>query len=293
MNTTFKRNGFQGGLTVISTGSDYDLRPGARYGPVIRNIYIIECCTEGFGSIVINGRTFPVKAGDCYVMLPGDTIIQTADNISPRRGYWCVADGARIGHYLAMAGIRSDVPFAPPEVFDTIAAQLKLLFQLREENDPGADLRRSACLYTIFGELLRGKTAAMDRDSIIQKAVSIMEARYNQPLTVEQIAGDVGLERCYFSTLFKAETGTSPHRYLTGLRLEKACILMDHEGCTVAEAAISVGLDPENFARLFRRYMGTTPGEYRKKGVIERVIESQERGKTDASAGLSAADRHL
>jgi len=154
-------------------------------------------------------------------------------------------------------------------------------------------LRRSACLYTIFGELLRGKTAAMDRDSIIQKAVSIMEARYNQPLTVEQIAGDVGLERCYFSTLFKAETGTSPHRYLTGLRLEKACILMDHEGCTVAEAAISVGLDPENFARLFRRYMGTTPGEYRKKGVIERVIESQERGKTDASAGLSAADRHL
>ena len=273
MNTRFERNGFQGGLTVISIGSDHDLQPGARYGPVIRNIYIIECCTGGFGSIIINGRTFPIKAGDCYVMLPGDAIIQTADEVMPRRGYWCVADGARIGHYLAMAGISSDAPFAPPEAFDAIAGQLELLYQMREENDPGADLRRSACMYTIFGELLRGKTAAMDRGHIVRKAVSIMEARYNQPLTVEQIAGDVGLDRCYFSTLFKAETGTSPHCYLTGLRLEKACMLMEHEECTVAEAAISVGLDPENFARLFRRYMGVTPGEYRKKAVTEKLID--------------------
>lgn len=272
MNTKVKRNGFQGGLAVASIGSDYDLKPGARYGPVIRNIYIIECCTGGLGSVVINGREFPIKAGDCYVLLPGDAIIQTADEVTPRRGYWCAVDGARVGHYLAMAGIRSDAPFAPPEAFDAIAGQLEFLFRMREENDPGADLRRSACLYTVFGELLRRRTAAVDRDSIVQKAVSVMEARYNQPLTVEQIAEDVGLERCYFSTVFKAETGTSPHRYLTGLRLEKACTLMDQEGCTVAEAAASVGLDPENFARLFRRYMGTTPGEYRKKGVVEKVL---------------------
>lgn len=270
MYTNADRNGFQGGLVVTSLGSDYDLQPGARCGPIIRNIYIIECCTGGLGTVVVNGREFPVKAGDCYILLPGDTIIHTADEVTPRRGYWCAVDGARVGHYLAMAGIRSEMPFAPPEAFGEITRQLEILFHMREENDPGADLRRSACLYTIFGELLRRRTVAVDRDSIVQKAVSVMEARYDQPLTVEQIAADVGLERCYFSTVFKTETGTSPHRYLTGLRLEKACTLMDQEGCTVAEAAASVGLDPENFSRLFRRYMGTTPGEYRKKGVVER-----------------------
>ena len=128
-------------------------------------------------------------------------------------------------------------------------------------------------MYTIFGELLRGRSLAADRDSIIRKAVGVMEARYDQPLTVEQIAAEVGLERCYFSTVFRTETGTTPHRYLTKLRLEKACMLMDQENCTVAEAAASVGLDPENFSRLFRRHFGMTPGEYRRRGVVIKDIK--------------------
>jgi len=257
-----RRDGY-GELTAIAAGSDYDLLPGARYGPIIRNIYIIECCTEGLGGVWINGREFPVKEGDCYILLPGDTIIHTADEVTPRRGYWCALDGAEAGNWLKMAGIRSDAPFAPPEVFREIMAQLKQLFLMREENDPGADLRRSACLYTVFGELLRGRTAAVDKENVVQKAISIMEAKYDQPLTVAEIAAGVGLERCYFSTVFKAGAGISPHRYLTGLRLEKACVLMD-QGCTVAEAAVSAGLDPENFARLFKQHRGMTPGEYRR-----------------------------
>ena len=184
------------------------------YNILIRNIYIIECCTEGLGTVEVNGRVFPVQAGDCYILLPGDTVVHTADPVTPRRGYWCAMDGLRAGRYLSMAGIRSDAPFAPPEAFELIAGQLEQLFRMREESDPGADLRRSACMYAIFGELLRRREAAVDRDSMIKKAVSIMEARYDQPLTVEELASDVGLERCYFSTLFKAGAGSSPHQYL-------------------------------------------------------------------------------
>lgn len=268
-----EKKSVQDGFTVTAAGSDYGLTPGASYGPVIRNIYIIECCTEGFGGVAVNGRMFPVQGGDCYILLPGDTIIHTADDVQPRHGYWCAVDGAKVGRYLAMAGITSENPFAPPEAFAQIAQQLKALYEMREENDPGADLRRNACMYTIFGELLRGRSLAADRDSIIRKAVGVMEARYDQPLTVEQIAAEVGLERCYFSTVFRTETGTTPHRYLTKLRLEKACMLMDQENCTVAEAAASVGLDPENFSRQFRRYFGMTPGEYRRQGVVPKDIE--------------------
>ena len=265
MSRDMDRKSVQDGFTVTSAGSDYDLQPGACYGPVIRNIYIIECCTEGFGSVVVNGKVFPVQAGDCYILLPGDTIIHTGD--------WCAVDGARVRRYLAMAGITSENPFAPPECFSGIAEQLKVLYDMREENDPGADLRRNACMYTVFGELLRGRNAAADRDRIIQKAIGVMEARYDQPLTVEKIAEEVGLERCYFSTVFRSETGTTPHRYLTRLRLEKACMLMDQEGCTVAEAAVSVGLDPENISRPFRKFLGITPGEYRKLGIRTKDIQ--------------------
>jgi len=52
-------------------GWDRNLEPGVRYGPVIRDTYVIECCTGGFGSAIINGVEFPVQAGDCYILLPG------------------------------------------------------------------------------------------------------------------------------------------------------------------------------------------------------------------------------
>jgi len=263
------RNAFSGGLTVTSIGSDYDLKPGATFGPVIRNIYIIECCTGGFGTVVVNGTVFPVQKGDCYILLPGDTVIHTADKISPRRGYWCAVDGAQVGHYLKQSGIRSDAPFAPKGAFDTISRQLQTLFEMRTQHDPGADLRRSSCLYAIFGALLKEKTISADKSRIVQKAIAIMEARYDAPLTTSDIAAQVGLERSYFSTIFKAETGAAPHAYLNRLRLEKACMLMD-QGYTVSLAARSVGLDPENFARIFRRHLGITPGQYQKTGMIER-----------------------
>ena len=64
-------------------------KPGSTFGPVIRNLYYIECCTDGFGSITINGREFPIQAGDSYVLLPGDAVRHTADAARPRVGFSC------------------------------------------------------------------------------------------------------------------------------------------------------------------------------------------------------------
>ncbi len=242
---------------------DINLTPGACYGPVIRDIYIIECCTAGYGSVIINGVEFSVKPGDCYILLPGDTIIHTADFKEPRSGVWCAADGLQIGRCLARAGITSAQPYAPAAVFEEITAQLEELIAMKGEQDPGAELRRTACIYRILGALLRN-SAKNDTDSLIQKAIDMMEARFDQPLPVETLAASVGLERCYFSTLFKEQTGLSPHRYLNSLRIRKACTLLKQSDCSIASAAETVGLDPQNFARLFKQELGITPLKYKK-----------------------------
>ena len=39
---------------------------GSMRGPIVRGIYLIECCIEGKGSVVINGNEFPFTAGACY-----------------------------------------------------------------------------------------------------------------------------------------------------------------------------------------------------------------------------------
>ena len=236
-------------LQVLYCDRDENLRPGVRYGPVIRN-----------------GREFPVGPGDCYILLPGDTIIHTADKVEPRCGVSCVANGLALNGLLQKAGISSVQPYAPKEVFQEIYDLIEEMLGTENDSNVSSEMHRTACLYHILGHLFRECRNA-DKDAVVQKAIGIMETRYSEDLTTQVLADYTGLERSYFSTFFKNHTGIPPHRYLTKLRVQKACILIDKDDTPVAKVAESVGLDPQNFARIFKKEMGITPLQYRMRLV--------------------------
>ena len=250
--------------SVCYSGQDKNLEPGVRFGPVIRDIYIVECCTDGFGSVIINGTEFPLRKGDCYFLFPGDTVTHTAAEVNPREGVWCAMDGLGIGAVLRKAGITSSSPFAPCEAFCEITEAVKRVVDMRDENDAGADLRRTSLVYSILGALMKYTSVNSDKNIWVKKAIGVMETNYHENITVEDIAFETGLDRSYFSTLFKEQTGKTPHAYLTSLRIKKACTLMQQQNMSVSEAARSVGLDARNFARLFKKETGKTPKEYLK-----------------------------
>lgn len=234
-------------------------KPGSRYGPVIRSVYILECCTVGSGSVIINGVQHTVSAGCCYILLPGDTVIHTSDADNPREGFWCALDGISIGEHVSNAGITSLSPFLPPTVFKPICHILEQLTQIWVCRDAGAQLRQTACAYGILGIMLQNKPAT-EKSSLIDMAMGYMQIHYHEPLTVAGLAEQVGLERTYFSDLFKKKTGFSPYQYLTRLRIQKACQLMlDH---SVTETSYLVGMEPHNFGRVFKKEVGCSPREY-------------------------------
>jgi len=237
---------------------------GSSHGPAIREIYIIECCTAGKGSVIINGREHIISEKSCYVLFPGDTVKHTSSVDNPRQGYSCVLDGAQVGRILSRSGITSDMPFAPEAVYEEMQAQMIKLLDMEDEKDPGVELRRTACIYEMLGVLLKCSTVN-SKNNAVQKAIGIMEAYYYEPLSVAELAATVGLERSYFSTLFKEQTGITPHRYLTELRIRKACALIEQSDLNISEIAINVGLDPQNFARQFRKMLGCSAVEYRRR----------------------------
>lgn len=241
---------------------DENLEPGIRFGPVIRDVFIIECCTAGYGSVIINGREFPVTPGDCYILLPGDTVIHTADRIEPRSGVWCALNGLHLGAQFARAGITAQTPFAPAEVFGEITDRLMQMYEMENDSDPGAEMRRTGMIYEVLGALMRTAPPQRKENLCIRRALGLMETHYDKDLTVAHLAAEVGLERSYFSTLFREETGQTPHAYLCALRIRKACTLLRAPGCSIGEAADSVGIGAQNFARLFKREMGITPREF-------------------------------
>lgn len=254
--------------------------PGGRFGPVIRNVYIIECCTGGCGSVVINGKEFPVTAGTCYVLLPGDAVIHTSDAIDPRQGCWCALDGVSVGTHLQELGITSDMPYAPEELFEPICQCVQSLADQWRCRDAGAQLRQRAGVFWLLGTMLRSKPMAK-KTSLVDNAIGIMQTNYPEPLNVSELAQQVGLERTYFSDLFKEKTGLSPHRYLIRLRIQKACQLIA-QGHSVTHTADLVGMDPHNFGRAFKKEVGCTPRDYlriiknKRDSIVSRLVDSQQ-----------------
>ena len=240
-----------------------NVTPGSSFGPVLRDVYTIECNVSGYGTITINNKTFDIHPGDFYFLLPGQTVTFTADRKDPRLALWCTAGGLRLGQMLSDAGITGDAPFAPPERFEALYAVMQQMHAVGTGHDRAAQLRRTACLYELMAVLTEGRTGGA-ADLFVERAVGVMESGYHTGLSVSDIAAEMGFDRCYFSTLFKARTGLSPHAYLTSLRIRKACALLSDPQRSVAEVAESVGLDPRNFARLFKKETGKTPGEQKK-----------------------------
>ena len=92
-----------------------------------------------------------------------------------------------------------------------------------------------------------------------------MQTNYAEIVNVEEIAKQVGFERAWFSMQFKKKTGMSPHQYLLGLRVQKACQLLKTTDYSISEIAYMVGLEPHNFSRLVKRELGITPQEYQQE----------------------------
>lgn len=96
------------------------------------------------------------------------------------------------------------------------------------------------------------------------RARDLADARYAEPLEVEDLARAAGLSRAHFSREFRRAFGAAPHAYLLTRRLERAAALLRSTDNTVAEICLAVGLQGiGSFTTSFKRAYGRTPTEYR------------------------------
>jgi AraC-like DNA-binding protein len=96
------------------------------------------------------------------------------------------------------------------------------------------------------------------------RAKDLADARYSEPLRVEDLARAAGLSRAHFSREFRRMYGESPHAYLLTRRLERAAALLRTTDRSVADVCFSVGLQSVgSFTTSFTRTYGVSPMAYR------------------------------
>ena len=95
---------------------------------------------------------------------------------------------------------------------------------------------------------------------LITKAIGLINEDFDQQLSVESIASDLGMSVSGFHHNFKAVTAMSPLQYQKRLRLQEARRLLLGGGFTATDVAFRVGYnDSSHFSREYKGLFGLPP----------------------------------
>jgi len=96
------------------------------------------------------------------------------------------------------------------------------------------------------------------------RAKDLADARYYEPIDVDDMAAAAGLSRAHFTREFRRVFGDTPRGYLLTRRLERAAALLRNTDRSVAEICLDVGLTSVgSFTTSFTRMFELSPTAYR------------------------------
>lgn len=157
--------------------------------------------------------------------------------------------------------------FATP----AIRGKLRRLWSLCEDEGAPSRLLARAAGFEILAELcqLGGTELAAPSGGLApwaeRRCIEMMHARLAEDISLDELAAEARLSSFHFARMFKQSVGVPPRVYLTQLRMEKACELLEKTGLSVMEIALEVGYSSSQvLARVFLRHHKMTPSDYRR-----------------------------
>ncbi len=101
-------------------------------------------------------------------------------------------------------------------------------------------------------------------EHVVRVLLERIESDYAKPITLRQLAQDLGMNGSYLSALFSRTLGIPFKAYLTELRLQKAKELLANSSHTASDVAFAVGYSSEDRFRIaFKHATGLCPRAWR------------------------------
>jgi|SRR6185503_12302501 AraC family transcriptional regulator len=94
----------------------------------------------------------------------------------------------------------------------------------------------------------------------------LIEARLDAKLTVQELAGALGLSAGFFSRAFRAAVGKAPHDYIVDRRISRARTLVESTDLDLTAISHTSGFASHaHMTTTFRNRLGISPGELRRR----------------------------
>ncbi|GAA3412380.1 AraC family transcriptional regulator [Paenibacillus hodogayensis] len=227
--------------------------------------YDLWYALEGSGEMRLNGHTYPIRRGSCFIVHPGD------------RPHAVQNDDDRLTvifiHFWANVPLDTTPPVWPRHTFFRDVYPIERLLHemlyvlgsrdsLREEEfDCWMKL---SILHIHRHHHDKGQAALSARhQETIRAAIDYIRRESGRRVRTDELAGRAGMSQAHLNIVFKQFAGMPLKKYITLTRLERARYLLSDTTMNVSEVADAIGYsDVYTFSKIFKRYFGMTPSYY-------------------------------
>ncbi|HKC28706.1 MAG TPA: AraC family transcriptional regulator [Jatrophihabitans sp.] len=246
---------------------------------------------RGGGSLRLGDRDWPVRAGDLYVIAPGEIvgIGEQAGALAHAQGWAVSFPPAGLGpnapdallswrtHPLlfpfargaAHGGQRLTVPTADRRTWSARLAALGHELRTRRDGYRHAVVAHLSLLLVDTARLaadIAGDLRLSD-EPLLADVFDFIEKHYHERISLTDVAAALNISSGHLTTVVRRKTGRPVLEWITERRMAQARRLLTETDQSISAIAHHVGYtDPAYFIRTFRNAHDTTPLRWRRAG---------------------------
>lgn len=259
-------------LPAIRVLGDFVMKPGTGLGQRDIPDYELLCFPEGTGTVYQVGEREHTLRRPCFVLTrPGEVHSYRYDRHEPTRHLF-IHFWLRSLPPATLPLLLTDGPSVIVYEGEFLVSLMKQILAIAHANPKQLQERGSLLLLTLLSEIhFLAEDGPMSGEAVrlpapIEKALSLIDETVPSPLSVEELAEEVGWTPEHLSRMFVRHLGFTTKEAITRRRIDLACQLLLHGQKSVKEIAFEVGFaDPNYFSRVFKAAKAITATEYRNK----------------------------
>lgn len=228
----------------------------------------IEYIRQGSGTLVINGKTYPLSQGSLFFLTKNSDHVYYPDKEDLWVKDWVILDG-ELAHNMTKWYLPRDEYCIQGFDAEGFFNDLRALTNTHKDNFE-IFLRYATLLFCRFMTDVNAYADKQD-NSVAARIKRIIDYSSQQNLTVKDIADKLHYSVNYVIRTFKDEYGCTPAQYYLQRKTELAKLFLRTNDETVNEISEKLHfVDQHYFSNAFKRQTGMTPSEYRAKFRIKQ-----------------------
>lgn len=252
-------------------GVSVEWRKTVHVPPHLHEAIEIVYVTEGTIEMGVGQELYHMEKGDFGIIFPN--VIHHYQAFDPGKNktiYLFVEPSLLPAYTMQLQKFSPKVPIIKKDqVHPDIANTLKTLAQMEKRNTMLVQAYVQIILAHVFADMKMVDKHEIGSDDLIYNAVEYVAKNFRDPITLEQMASDLGVSKYTLSRMFAKTFHCNFSRYVNGVRLNHAASALEHSRESITNISYDCGFESQRtFNRVFKERYKLTPREYRQKNFL-------------------------